>query len=85
MTATAPPERPRADCAFTPAGCREHTYVPRHLGLTRRGPRPLRAAARVARPRRGPEGWLAWGSRHARCPETATEIFPYNAREARGP
>ncbi|MEJ8669030.1 hypothetical protein WKI71_12725 [Streptomyces sp. MS1.AVA.1] len=28
MTATAPSERHRTDCAFTLARCREHTYAP---------------------------------------------------------
>ncbi|MFD0441025.1 class I SAM-dependent methyltransferase [Streptomyces chartreusis] len=85
MTATAPPERPRADCAFTPAGCREHTYVPRHLGLTRRGPRRLRAAARVALPLPEPESWLDVGTGYARFPETAKEVFPYTAFDGLDP
>ncbi|GAA3593240.1 class I SAM-dependent methyltransferase [Streptomyces osmaniensis] len=85
MTATAPPERPRADCAFTPAGCREHSYVPRHLGLTRRGPRRLRAAARVALPLPEPESWLDVGTGYARFPEAAKEVFPYTAFDGLDP
>lgn len=79
MTATAPPEHPGAGCAFTLAACREHTYVPLHLRLTRRGPRRLRAAARTALPFPEPESWLDVGTGYGRFPESAKEVFPYTS------
>ncbi|MER7373381.1 class I SAM-dependent methyltransferase [Streptomyces lanatus] len=85
MTATAPPERPHTGCAFTPAGCREHTYVPRHLGLTRRGPRRLRAAARMALAFPEPESWLDVGTGYARFPESAKTVFPYTSFDGLDP
>ncbi|MFF5039601.1 class I SAM-dependent methyltransferase [Streptomyces nigra] len=85
MTATAPAERPEAACAFTLAACREHTYVPRHLGLTRRGPRHLRAAARAALGFPEPESWLDVGTGYGRFPETAKEVFPYTAFDGLDP
>lgn len=79
MTATAPSERHRADCAFTLARCREHTYAPRHLRLTRLPYRHLRAAARVALDFPEPESWLDVGTGYARFPDVAKELFPYTA------
>ncbi|MFE5817913.1 class I SAM-dependent methyltransferase [Streptomyces sp. NPDC056479] len=85
MTATASSERPHAVCAFTLTPCREHTYVPRHLGLTRRGPRRLRAAARTALAFPEPESWLDVGTGYARFPETAKELFPYTSFDGLDP
>lgn len=79
MTATAPSERHRADCAFTLARCRELRFVPRHLRLTRLPYRRLRAAARAALPFPEPESWLDVGTGFARFPEAAKELFPYTA------
>ncbi|MFH0520201.1 class I SAM-dependent methyltransferase [Streptomyces sp. M41] len=86
MTATAPSERRRADCAFALAGCRDHTYVPRYLWLARQAPaRRLRAAARVALPFAEPESWLDVGTGDARFPQAAKEVFPYTAFDGLDP
>ncbi|MDF3148172.1 MULTISPECIES: class I SAM-dependent methyltransferase [unclassified Streptomyces] len=85
MTATAPPERPRADCAFTLAACRDQPYVPRHLGLTRLPSRRLRAAASAALSFPEPESWLDVGTGYARFPEVAKELFPYTAFDGLDP
>ncbi|MEY9990772.1 SAM-dependent methyltransferase [Streptomyces sp. V4I8] len=79
MTATAPSERHRADCAFTLARCRDLRFVPRHLRLTRLPYRRLRAAARAVLPFPEPESWLDVGTGFARFPEAAKELFPYTA------
>lgn len=86
MTATAPFERRRAACAFTPAACRDHTYVPRFLWLARPAPRRrLRAAARAALRFPEPESWLDVGTGDARFPEAAKELFPYTAFDGLDP
>ncbi|MFI6013829.1 class I SAM-dependent methyltransferase [Streptomyces sp. NPDC051243] len=86
MTATAPTERRRADCPFTLAACRDHSYAPRFLKVVRRAsPGRLRAAARAALPFPEPESWLDVGTGDARFPEVAKELFPYTAFDGLDP